>query len=316
MARCLEELWEGVEGFDEEMDHIFKLFGKAASKGHQEAIWIVKVVKDVEMNVISLQEAFGETEDALGWFFAGLLSHEEGMERFDYYEMSAEAGCSWGQVGYGQYYESGGEYVERDEKVHMEWMEKAAKQNNPHAMYLLGYWFGPSASWMGEGGNDEEKSAIYYGAAAELGWKIAMYWWSYALKKGQGCAKNYRKAVIWSARGRSEVFWDILEETGHAFQKETTDGDFDRLCYTLGWGLYWYRHGTGHSYDKHLREMCDGCLDYYCEAVELQQESIFTFLIFWNQTTGGIKAPGQMIAKMVWEKREENLVKEFGNKKK
>ena len=53
------------------------------------------------------------------------------------------------------------------------------------------------------------------------------------------------------------------------------------------------------------------CLDYYCSCVELQQKSIFTFLLHWNRTTGGVKGPGQLIAQMVWEGREENLVKTF-----
>jgi hypothetical protein len=51
------------------------------------------------------------------------------------------------------------------------------------------------------------------------------------------------------------------------------------------------------------------CLNYYCLCVALQQKSIFTFLLCWNQTTGGVKGPGQMIAQMVWELREDNLVK-------
>jgi hypothetical protein len=52
------------------------------------------------------------------------------------------------------------------------------------------------------------------------------------------------------------------------------------------------------------------CIDYYCSCVELQQKSIFTFLWFWNRTTG-VKGPGQMIAQMVWQQREDNLVKMF-----
>jgi hypothetical protein len=52
------------------------------------------------------------------------------------------------------------------------------------------------------------------------------------------------------------------------------------------------------------------CLDFYCSCVELQQKSILMFLLCWNQTTG-VKGPGQMIGKMVWEGRQDNLVKEF-----
>jgi hypothetical protein len=43
----------------------------------------------------------------------------------------------------------------------------------------------------------------------------------------------------------------------------------------------------------------------------MQQNSIFTFLLFWNRSTGAVKGPGQIIGNMVWEQREENLVKSF-----
>jgi hypothetical protein len=65
-------------------------------------------------------------------------------------------------------------------------------------------------------------------------------------------------------------------------------------------------------YFKQQEEFCNRCLDYYCSSVELQQKSIVTFLLFWNRATGGIKGPGQMIGKMVWEGREEILVESFG----
>jgi hypothetical protein len=39
-----------------------------------------------------------------------------------------------------------------------------------------------------------------------------------------------------------------------------------------------------------------------------KNQSIFTFLLCWNRNVG-VKGPGQMIAKMAWEQREENLVK-------
>jgi hypothetical protein len=52
------------------------------------------------------------------------------------------------------------------------------------------------------------------------------------------------------------------------------------------------------------------CLDFYCSCVALQQKSIFMFLWYWNRTTG-VKGPGQMIAQMVWEGREDKLVKGF-----
>ena len=77
--------------------------------------------------------------------------------------------------------------------------------------------------------------------------------------------------------------------------------------------LYWFQDGTWKWNDQDETEQRFGvkCLDYYCETMELQQESIFLFLLFWNKTTG-VKGPGRMIGQMVWEGRYDCLVKEFG----
>jgi hypothetical protein len=88
--------------------------------------------------------------------------------------------------------------------------------------------------------------------------------------------------------------------------------DFDQLCYTLGWGLYWYLYDSDpwRRRKDEVERFSNRCLDYYCSCVELQQKSIFTLLWCWNQTTG-VKGPGQIIAPMVWEQREDNLVVPF-----
>jgi hypothetical protein len=92
----------------------------------------------------------------------------------------------------------------------------------------------------------------------------------------------------------------------------------NQLCYALGWGLYWYQYGSRDWRQRSDTEKAFGnrCLDYYCSRVDLQQKSIYTFLWFWNQKTGGIKGPGQMIAQMVWEGREDNLVMLFSQTEK
>jgi hypothetical protein len=77
--------------------------------------------------------------------------------------------------------------------------------------------------------------------------------------------------------------------------------------------MYWYMHGTEgwanweNQFDK---KMALECLDYYCESVELQQKSILTFLRFWTETTG-VKEPARLISKMVWEQREERLIRPY-----
>jgi hypothetical protein len=285
----------------------FELFERAAAKGHEESIWIVSVLKDVEMKKSALMEAFAKTEEPLGWWFMGLLSDER--EEFDFYKKSAEGGCSWGQVWYGMCFRHG-VFVEQDEKVYVEWLEKAGNQNNPWAMKRLGDWF------HGEGG-DKQKAVSYYGRGAELGWNSSMSRLADMLREGEGCEKDLRQAAIWSAKGDySSKFWDILKTTGVAFKDETTeklDCDFDQLCYSLGWGLYWYQYETGRWKSRSVEAQIWGnrCLDYYCSCDEMQQKSIFTFLLCWNQTTRGVKGPGQMIAQMVWEGRVDNLLKRF-----
>jgi hypothetical protein len=129
-----------------------------------------------------------------------------------------------------------------------------------------------------------------------------------------GCERDLRQAVIWLSKGNSEKFWillgairQILEESGNL------DVNFkDQFCYRLGWGLYWHQYGSEDWNNRTNEEKALGnfCLDYYCSCVEQQQKSIFTFLSCWNRSMG-IKGPGQMIAQMVWEDKENNLVEPF-----
>jgi hypothetical protein len=138
------------------------------------------------------------------------------------------------------------------------------------------------------------------------------------LREGEGCAKDLRQAAIWSARGGRTGFFSALSKARYAFKNAKTEDlgrDFDQLCYSLGWGLFWYVYGT-----KDWREesdenkvFCNRCIDYYCEIVELQKKSILTFLLCWKEIVG-VKDVGVVIAKMVWEGREDNLVKSFDEK--
>jgi hypothetical protein len=262
------------------------------------------VVEDVEMEKSALIEAFVKTEEPLGYYFAGMLSG--GRERFNFYKKGAEGGCSWGEVEYARYFLRG-EFVEQDEIAFVEWIKKAVNQNNPNAMYWLGIRF------RGKG-NDKEKALSYYCRGADLGWKKSMYSLAEMLRDGDGCEKDLRQAVIWSAKGGSGWFWNLLRDARLALESGATDDlgcDFNQLSYLLGWGLYWYQYGSERWKYQSVENRAFGnrCLDYYCSCVELQQKSIFTFLLCWNRTTGGVKGPGQMIAQTVWEGREDYLVK-------
>jgi hypothetical protein len=277
------------------MKESFARFERAAAKRHKESIWILSVVKDVELEKNDLKDAFAKMEEPLGWYLAGELSEEGSREEFDFYKKSAEGGCSWGQAKYGWYFKRG-DFVEKDEKVFEEWREKAAHQNNPEAMYRLGLRFRY---------NDMEKAVLYLLAASELGWKDSMLSLAELLRDGKGCVKDLRRAAIWSAKGDSWIYWDLLGDAKRALDSRSADElnrGFNQLCFALGWGLYWYacdsKEWKGH--DKELQTFGSLCLDFYCATIELQRESIFTFLLFWNRAVG-VKDVGALIGKMVWE---------------
>jgi hypothetical protein len=293
----------------EELEDNFGRFERAAAKGHEESIWIRSVLKEAKMEKNALREAFAKTEEPFGWYFAAACSDDD-REQFDCVKKSAEGGCSWGQVAYAECFERG-YFVEKDEKVCVEWLEKAANQNNPEAMYEL--------AWDRREGDDDEKVFSYYLAAAKLGWLDSFYRLVTMLKDGEGCEKDLRQAVIWSAQAKEkytmDVFWTILGEAMEADYEGTTNNlgcDFDQLCYSLGWGLYWYQYGNeGRNGRTNSVKVFGGhCLEYYCSCVELQQESIFTFLLCWKHTLG-VKDVGVLIGKMVWEEREDNLLKQL-----
>jgi hypothetical protein len=299
---------------DEDLEEQFQRFERAAAKGHKESIWMLSVANVVEMEKYTLKEAFGKTEEPLGYYFAARLLGYPSQEQFDFYKKSAEGGCSWGQVEYALSFKGWGVENENTE-AHVEWLEKAANQNNPRAMQWLGDWF----RWEVE---DKQKAVSYHRAGAELGWKMSMDFLSQMLGNGEGCAKDLRQATVWGAKGPEycAVFWMVLAEAERALEEVATqdlDCDFDQLCYLIGWGLYWYQYGgEDWNWQPSNEDQVFGlrCLDFYCSCVELQQKSIFTFLLFWNRTTR-VKGPGQMIAQMVWEGREENLVViEYGDK--
>jgi TPR repeat protein len=300
-----------AEFYYADLEGSFARFERAAAKGHEESIWILSVVKDAKMEWDALKEAFAKTGEPLGWYFAGRFSFDR--EQFDFYKKSAEAGCSWGQTWYGWYFRDGADFVEKDMKVHVEWLEKAANQNNPKAMRWLG-------DWLRYEGGDKEKAVLYYRAGAKMGWETCMRALTGMLRVGEGCVTDLRHAAIWSAQGCAKVFWELLKDAKRALEFGTTedlDCDFNQLCYSLGWGLYWYEYGS-----EDWNEQCDKdrlfgsqCFDYYCYCVELQQKSIFSFLLSWNRATGGVKGPGQMIVQMVWEGKETNLLLRFGEKR-
>jgi hypothetical protein len=306
---------EALEDFDQDSADLLR---RAAARGHEEAIWILSVMKGGNWWRNALMKRFEKKETPLAYYLCGKLSTEIARST-DFWKKSAEGGCSWGQVAYG--------LSLQDQGDKLRWLEKAAGDSNPAAFVALGNYFE-------EEENDLEKAVGYYRAAAELGWKASL--------KPLACALtelgDLRQAIIWAARDKKNngsgrfyepgPFWKLHDRISNAFflgKNEYLDCDFNGLCYSLGWGLYWYMYsdrmwgpGRGSAWrtgDAHRdwemewgKAFRDHCCNYYSSCVQLQRKSIFTFLWCWNRTTG-VKEPGRMIAQYVWNAREDNLVK-------
>jgi TPR repeat protein len=288
--------------FDESM-----AFERAAGKGVEDAIFVQYLTESMS------KEDCAEMEDPLGYLCAGVLSEEDSRERFDFMKKSAEGGCSWGQVEYGRYFEQG-QFVERDKQVWVEWLQKAVSQNNPSAMDELGEWFREKG--------EDEVALSWYCKAAELGWKKSMLPLAQMFRTGEGCAgEDLRQALAWYARGGAvDDFLEVLDDVRVTIIEDFDNGydcDFDQLCYSLGWGLYWHVHGTieWDDLEEENEDFGNRCFDYYCNCVTLQQESIFVFLCFWNRTFKGFKEIGTKIVEdHVWNGRHNWPVERFDDR--
>jgi TPR repeat protein len=281
----------------------FVLFEKAAARGHEESLWILKVFNSVgERESNACKEAFAQSSgEGLASYLAGIFCG--GRERFDFYQKSAEGGCSWGQLGYARYFLYGGHNVEKDEKVYLEWLEKAVNQNNPAALHKMGL------RLLDELCLRAARTPLR--TAAALGWTQSIK----VMANLHYNDRDFLEAAIWSAKAKSVGRFEALLEHACAAWEGRTEGmlcDAKKMHYSLGWGLYWYIYGTDYWNDFKAEDKLFSmrCLDYYCSCVELQQKSILTFLMFWNRTAG-VKEVGVMIGKRVWEEREDNLVKSF-----
>jgi 2,3-diketo-5-methylthio-1-phosphopentane phosphatase len=273
----------------------FEAFEKAAAKNHSEAIWILSVIEGVERAPRPLETAFGESDKPLGRFFSGILRfsfgfEEEYEEQVAFWKKGAEAGCSWSQVEYGK-------VLSWSE---MTWFEKSAKQNNPHALHLLGHY--------GAMKREQEKELEYHRAAAELGWQYSMEILARILQE----RGDWHESVLFAAPISHHAFFDLLD---HAFHQEETEGAKERTCtlnqlrYALGYGGFWYLFENDKLFwlsNEQAKSDCSRCIDYYCGIVESHQKAVRTFLCCWNQLGGG-KDVGLIIARMAWEDREAFL---------
>jgi TPR repeat protein len=283
----------------------FSVFEEAAAKGHESALMILKTVerfgKDIGIEDIS--SAFRKLEDPLAWVFAGDFCEYTSSARFHFYRRSAEAGCSEGQVCYADYFTNYGAdgFVVKSEKVYVEWLEKAANQNSTRAMAALAYFH--------EKNGNLKVMWEFLMAAAELGNLQSMARIGSGYERGVGKPADLCEAMRWYFKGNKEtrayrIVREILEG-----KMEICGGNVDRFCYCLGAGLFWHGHGMP-MYNRQPLEttaVLEQALEYYCLNVDLQQESLLTFLMFWNRRSN-VKQVGSIIAKMVWNEREDKLI--------
>jgi hypothetical protein len=120
------------------------------------------------------------------------------------------------------------------------------------------------------------------------------------------------EAVQWVAKGQSDWFWFWLKDVRKQEEEKEEAAVDDRLCFWLGWGLYWYGYQTSQWKAAGAPDQAFGerCLEYYVQLAELQQKSLFLFLVFWNRATG-VKEVGKMIGQMAWAGRTDRLIKKF-----
>jgi hypothetical protein len=270
-------------------------FQGCADRKHPEAVWIVKIAQG------DAKEAFSKTSTPLGAYFAGLLqAYSASREKYDFFKKSAEGGCSWGQVEYAKYFRDGRNgFEEKNRAKYVELLEKAAQQNNPKAMDWLGNWYRDSIN-----SSDTEMAMSYFRAAAELGWKDGKLKLATAYRDGVFEKNNWNEAFRWGADyGEQEPFFGMVQTVYRSQSGPNI------IYYAIGRGLYWHVYGSkAWNCRKPMeREQYLRCLHYYCDNVDIQKKSVWTFLWCWNQIVG-VKDVGVMIGKLVWGKREECMI--------
>jgi TPR repeat protein len=282
------------------------LFQESASLGHAKGEWVWKLLEEAGPERDAANRAFASIEDdSLALFLAASLSDASCSDYYDYNQKSAAAGCfyGWGELAYAELLKYGlAGYAEpqEDEEEYWKYMEKSAAANNFVALFTFGRHY--------QSQNDPVKAHSYFLRAAELGSTQATERLIVMKALGNGCKQDRIAAVHWAARIGSNWFEKLMSETERSHKSGKPEF---RMCYALGEGMYWHMFGSKVWSVVPYQEVTafgERCLKYYCEMVELQQESICTFLLFWNRAVG-VKDIGVVIGKKVWEERKENLIK-------
>lgn len=324
----------------------FKRFKKAAKRGHKESQWIVNVVKSAEnYKKATLREAFAKTECPIGWYFAGQLCDEQEdivNNRLVYFKKSNE-GCkghpsySWAAVKCAHLFrENNFPLDEKNHRLYGNLLSETVSKwpNNPHGLLLLSFWHLNSYSRYANRDSDDDSddhncdpnlilARKYCLTAAQLGWKNAIGTLSEFFYYGDGGKQNLIEAIRWSANGQTGKFCNMLKKVYKFFDGLFDDDeefeiwvDGNTLAWELGRGLFWYMQGLiEKGLDQDEIDFGTSCLKYYCDSIDLQQKSIYTFLWCWNKVFNedflDSKKLGRFIAQMVWDGRQENFIQDY-----
>jgi hypothetical protein len=294
---ALSKVGYWMEGGWEDKRGCGPLFTEAAEKGHEECLWVLEVIKGARPG--TWKKAFCNTNVPLGWYIGGKMCAFCSPEQLNLMQKSAEAGCSWGQLEYAAYFKSG-VIVKQDRAAYLSWLEKAAEQDNPEALYRLGEWFAYQ--------KDNKEATLQFEASAKLGWAAAMKKLAQRCSIGADCAVDRKQAVIWAAKGKSKMLDAWLEDARRDFEWGRTDDfdyNFNELCFALGWGLH--VHPSKRKLPDLVTEFGARCIRYYLACIEAQRIAVMTFMLCWTRTLG-VKDVGQIIGRMVWEDREQCCV--------
>jgi hypothetical protein len=267
-----------------------------------------------------LVQTFGNTDRPLGWFIASFCCEPFSAAQREFLRRCSEAGYSWGHLEYARH--------EEDNKRAVELVQKAADLGNLCAMEQL------VQEVLFQSKDPKKAREMYFDLVAK-GWRSAYVNLAYIFEtekdylnciKYSVCCNRFTEMVCHMRKGKEDVWlvsflFDFLFIFWEAVEANDTNKfgcDFNFLAYELGKGMYWYDYCAGLWKIKSRQSEAPfvaECEEYYVENVDLQQKSLHLFLCFCK-STGLLKDLTQMIARMVWDERETNLILDFEERRK
>jgi len=255
-------VFDNIDSFDHK-DEKWTLFQEAASKGHKESQWICNVLKNIDINDINLvARTLEATSSPIGWYWAAAAYYCTTEKKC---KLLLEKSANTGFI---------------PAIIHSTWHLKRRQRvnvlkdiNHPRAWMMLGQYLGST---------------------------------DYLLRAvNQGCAHSAKLLVYYHIDIIDCLFISEWIETISSFKNKLFErcvdyivsnqhfdlGDF--VYMHMGKGMYWHDYPTA---------PITLFYNYYCENIDIQQESLYLFLLIWK-TFFGPKDVGTLIAKYVWKDR-------------